>query len=56
VLVSAKRLRDKHIEIGKREIEDVALVENAPLFGQAEAPPKPRLVDTSDEEDAPSAA
>jgi len=56
VLVSAKRLRDKHIEIGKREIEEVALVENAPLFGEAEAPPKPRLVDTSDEEDAPSAA
>ena len=56
VLVSAKRLRDKHIEIGKREIEDVALVENAPLFGQTEELPKPRLVDTPDEEDAPSAA
>ena len=30
VAVSAKRLKDKHIEIGKREIEDVALIESAP--------------------------
>lgn len=30
VLVSARRLRDKHIEIGKREIEDVSLIEAVP--------------------------
>jgi DNA recombination protein RmuC len=55
VLVSAKRLRDKHIEIGKREIEDVPLVEAAPLLGAAEEPPKPRLVDRANDEDARSA-
>jgi DNA recombination protein RmuC len=33
VVVSAKRLRDKHIEIGKREIDDVPLVEGAPRYG-----------------------
>jgi DNA recombination protein RmuC len=41
VLVSAKRLKDKHIEIGKREIEDVPLVEAAPRYGSAEALPEP---------------
>lgn len=30
VLVSAKRLKDKHIETGKREVEDVPLVEATP--------------------------
>jgi DNA recombination protein RmuC len=35
VLVSAKRLRDKHIEIGKREIDDVTLVEAAPRHAGA---------------------
>ena len=30
VLTSARRLRDKGIEIGKREAEDVQLVESAP--------------------------
>ena len=35
VVVSAKRLKDKHIEIGKREIEDVPLVEAAPRHGDA---------------------
>ena len=30
VVVSAKRMRDKHIEIGKREIEDVSLIEAEP--------------------------
>ena len=34
VLVSARRLKDKHIEIGKREIEDVPLVEAAPRYGE----------------------
>lgn len=31
VVVSARKLRDKHIEIGKREIEDVSLIESTPL-------------------------
>ena len=39
VLVSAKRLRDKHIEVGKREIEEVALVEAQPRHSEiADAP------------------
>ncbi|GGZ13649.1 DNA recombination protein RmuC [Novosphingobium colocasiae] len=37
VLVSGRRLRDKHIEIGKREIEDVATVESRPRYGLADA-------------------
>ena len=36
VLVSAKRLKEKHIEIGKRDIEDVPLVEVAPLFNDTQ--------------------
>jgi DNA recombination protein RmuC len=46
VVVSAKRLRDKHIEIGKREIEDVPLVESAPRYtgGDVEEPAPVRLV------------
>src|SRR5690606_37694420 len=55
VLVSAKRLRDKHIEIGKREIEEVPLVESAPRHGAADEPATPRLVDTAGEEEARSA-
>ena len=40
VMTSGKRLRDKGIEIGKREIEDVPLVEAAPRYGdQAALPP-----------------
>ena len=34
VLSSGKRLRDKGIEIGKREIEDVPLIESAPRYGE----------------------
>lgn len=34
VLVSAKRLKDKHIEIGKREIDEVPLVEAMPRHGE----------------------
>ena len=34
VLSSGKRLREKHIEIGKREIEDVPLVESLPRYGK----------------------
>ena len=33
VLSTGRRLRDKHIEIGKREIEDVPLVESAARYG-----------------------
>lgn len=37
VLTSARRLRDKGIEIGKREIEDVPMIEVAPRYGSAGA-------------------
>ncbi len=51
---SARRLRDKHIEIGKREVEDAPLVEAAPRYGapsQAETePPGLMLVKSSDDE------
>ncbi|MEO5708065.1 MAG: DNA recombination protein RmuC [Alteraurantiacibacter sp.] len=36
VLPSAKRMRDKGIEIGKREIENVPLVEAQPRYGAAD--------------------
>lgn len=39
VLSAGKRLREKHIEIGKREIEDVPLVESAPRYADAGAEP-----------------
>lgn len=38
VVTSGKRLRDKGIEIGKREIEDVPLIEAAPRYSGSEAP------------------
>ncbi|MFN3552543.1 MAG: DNA recombination protein RmuC [Novosphingobium meiothermophilum] len=38
VLSAGRRLRDKHIEIGKREIEEVPLVESAPRYAEAESP------------------
>ncbi|MEO6717068.1 MAG: DNA recombination protein RmuC, partial [Novosphingobium sp.] len=34
VLSSGRRLRDKGIEIGKREIDDVPLIESAPRYGE----------------------
>ena len=37
VLSSGKRLADKGIEIGKREIDEVPLVENAPRYNAADA-------------------
>jgi DNA recombination protein RmuC len=40
VVSSGKRLRDKGIEIGKREIEDVPLIEAAPRYSGTEAPDK----------------
>lgn len=33
VLSSGRRLRDKHIEIGKREIDDVPQIESTPRYG-----------------------
>jgi DNA recombination protein RmuC len=33
VLSSGRRLRDKHIEIGKREIDDVPQIESMPRYG-----------------------
>lgn len=38
VVTSGKRLRDKGIEIGKREIEDVPLIEASPRYSGTEAP------------------
>ena len=38
VLSAGRRLREKHIEIGKREIEDVPLIESTPRYGDAEVP------------------
>ena len=35
MLTAGRRLRDKGIEIGKREIEDVPLVEAAPRHGDS---------------------
>ncbi len=55
VLSAGRRLREKHIEIGKREIEEVPAVESAPRYGAADEIATPRLVDTSDEDDARSA-
>ncbi|MEO6041035.1 MAG: DNA recombination protein RmuC [Croceibacterium sp.] len=69
VLSSGRKLRDKHIEIGKREIEDVPLVESAPRYTAVDAPadtpaetpadtgvrPTPRLVDSEGEADARNA-
>ena len=43
VLSSGRRLRDKGIEIGKREIEEVALVENAPRYNAEEDNERPRI-------------
>jgi DNA recombination protein RmuC len=60
VLVSARRLKDKHVEIGKREIEDVPLVESAPRY--ADFTPAPEavvplmLVDSDDVGDEDQAA
>jgi DNA recombination protein RmuC len=44
VLSAGRRLRDKHIEIGKREIGDVPLIEAAPRHAQAGESPEPPLV------------
>jgi len=43
VLTSGRRLREKGIEIGKREIEDVPLVEGAPRYGAEDEKEAPRI-------------
>jgi DNA recombination protein RmuC len=55
VLSSGRKLRDKHIEIGKREIDEVPLIESAPRYAEAAPeggtlePAVPLLVDTEGE-------
>jgi DNA recombination protein RmuC len=55
VLSSGRRLSEKHIEIGKAEIDEVPLVESSPRYTETDDAPKPRLVDTAPDEDARSA-
>lgn len=52
VLSAGRRLRDKHIEIGKREIEEVPQIESAPRYGKADEDAEisaPRLVSGNEE-------
>jgi DNA recombination protein RmuC len=57
VLSAGRRLRDKHIEIGKRELDEVPLVESAPRYGAGDTErPMPRLVDSGDAEEPEAAA
>jgi DNA recombination protein RmuC len=51
VLVSAKKLKDKGVEIGKREIEDVPLIEVTPIYTgiDIEADDSASLTDQSSE-------
>ena len=51
VLVSAKKLKDKGVEIGKREIEDVPLIEVTPIYTgiDIEADESASLTDQSSE-------
>ncbi|NQZ47169.1 MAG: DNA recombination protein RmuC, partial [Erythrobacter sp.] len=51
VLSSGKRLAEKGVEIGKREIDDVPLVENAPRYNAADAAQVEEDMDAAD--DAP---
>jgi DNA recombination protein RmuC len=57
VLSAGRRLRDKHIEIGKRELDEVPLVESAPRYTAADSEDRrvPRLVDSGEAEE-PEAA
>jgi len=50
VLSSARKLRDKGIETGKREADEVQLVESAPRYTAAdiEAPQSPHLVESGE--------
>ena len=48
VLSSGKRLREKGIEIGKREIEDVPVIEASPRYAALELAPEPTDVPAID--------
>lgn len=53
VLSAGKRLRDKHIEIGKREIEEVPFVESSPRYAEpalSAEPALPQLVEATDDQ------
>ena len=52
VLSAGRRLKDKGIEIGKREIEDVPLVESAPRCGDGKDEPSGRLASVEGLSDA----
>ena len=54
VLSAGRRLRDKHIEIGKRTLDEVPLVESAPRYtgGDVEEPAMPQLVESGEREEA----
>ena len=48
VVTSGKRLRDKGVAIGKREIEDVPEIEALPRYGEAAPAPEALLIGTED--------
>ena len=50
VLTSARRMQEKGIEIGKREIDEVPLVEGTPRYTaqDLDAEDAPQLVESSD--------
>jgi DNA recombination protein RmuC len=53
VLSAGRRLREKHIEIGKREIEEVAQIEASPRYGSDDDPPAlPQLDEETDRQAA----
>ncbi len=54
VLSSARRMQEKGIEIGKREIEDIPLVENSPRYTSADLaePEEALLIDRQESEEA----
>ncbi len=52
MLTSGRRLKDKGIEIGKREIEDVPLVESAPRYGAEEDKATPRIGGAANDREA----
>jgi len=55
VLSTGRRLRDKHIEIGKREIEEVAMVEALPRYSGSEAASEDAVAALLPGEDKPEA-
>ena len=52
VLSAGRRLKDKHIEIGKRELDEIPLVEAAPRYADAALvePASPRLIAPANDE------